>query len=362
MDPSLGQASLKFDGFRGTHEVPAEVLIQTLQGFQRAIWKIAAAGNARVVEQRFRPSDAIKSEFQVRCVATQPSSFALKVIVGAIIGAGAPSVEDTPVTPAAALEQYTKFMVGLSTRNDRMMREAVPDGRWRELLVEDALKYLPSSEDDWWVDLSTSAGELPQTVRLDRRVRALAQNILNTGIEETDDEITFIARLDSFDFQRQTVRLYFKPTKKSLSSKYKFDEEDNLLQSRRRLVEVRATCVLDAAGLPIEIVDVRSITAHDLSRLTVATIIYQDREFTVTPPLVLVPTQDEESEGQLLTVIDSEMGIDCCEASRSELEIEVDRTLVYLWDNYASESDENMTADAIRLANAIRARMKQRGA
>jgi hypothetical protein len=365
MNPNVGRATLKFDGLPGAHEVPAEVLIRTLQGFQSSVWKLAAAGSDRVVQHRFRPTEAIKSEFQVRCVATPPGSFLLKVVVGTVIGI-APvdeivSNEAPTVTPAAVLDQYTDFMSALSRRDERGMIEAVPDTRWRELLVKDCLKYLPEPDDDWWIDLSHDDALANKSVRLDRRVRAVARDILERGEEDVEDEMTFTARLDSVDFQRQSVKLFFVPTGKSLQCPYQFDEEDNLVASRRRLVEVRAKCIPDEFGYPAEVVEVRSIHPHDLSPLTISFIVEGSREFAIEPPLTLDPTQDDESKGQLLSVVNNLFGFDCCAASRSELEREVERTLLFLWDNYATEQDENMTEDAIRVAKVIRERMKPRG-
>ncbi len=112
-------------------------------------------------------------------------------------------------------------------------------------------------------------------------------------------------------------------------------------------------------GHPTSVIDVRSIVPHDLSPLVIAVIIDDDRQFEIDPPLVLEPRNDDDSKGYLLVVEELSLNLSVCATTRSDLESEVRSVLLFLWDNYANERDDNMTSDAIALKRAVRNRMKE---
>ena len=355
--------SLKFDSSSDGNQVSVDVLVRFLEGVQNAIWGLAKASTSRAIENpaRVRLEKNLRDEFTIQCTAAEPGSFLLRLVVGTT--AFVPSdkaIDLEPVTPTQILRQYMEFVSAVSHKNETAMVKAVPDSFWRARLVRESLRYLPKQDETWWVDLQTNF-DTKTSIRFDRRYRAISQKLLDRGESDSEQVTSFIARIDSVDFLKEQVHVYYEPTNKKLKLNYQFDAEDSLVESRRRLVEIKALCNLDVDGHPTLVKEVRLITPHDLSPLVFSIVIDEDRQFEIEPKLVLEPKNDEDSKGDLLVVEESSLNLCVCAKTRSELENEVNSTLIFLWDNYAVESDLKMTKDAIRLKNAILARMKRVG-
>ena len=368
--PNTGDLNLKFDGPSGGNQVTAEVLIRTLQGVQNAIWELAKFSTSEAIStppSRLRLPNAIKDTFAIHCRAVEPGSFLLKLAVGTVASLIAlPAAESNQVAPSTVLSQYMDFMQAVSRMDDIGMKRAVPDSFWRERLVRESLKFLPKQEDNWWVDMQSSAEVQPtgisqtRTIRFDKRYRAVAQHLLERGQSDSEEVTSFIARIDSVDFKTESITVFYPPTSKKLKFKYQFDAEVSLVESRRRLVEIKALCNLDAEGHPLSVTEVRSIAPHDLSPLNITTVFDVDnnREFIVSPPLRLIPKSDDDSNGSFIVVDDESLRLSACAGTRADLEEEVISTLIFLWDNYAEEDDETLSPDALELKVTIRSRMK----
>jgi len=357
-----GEFRLKFDGSKGGHQVSADVLIRTLQGIQSAIWQLANASTNRaiVAPNRVRQAKSVKDAFVVQCTAIEPGSVILRFVVGTV-AVVASSLFDEGPTPNQILSQYASFMLAVVQKNDAEMKRVVPDSFYRERLVRESLKYLPKQDEDWWVDLQTDQFTLDGKagIRLDRKCRVIAQKLLEMDDEDSGRAASFIARVDSVNFKTEQVDVYYEPTNRKFSLKYQFDTEDSLVESRRRMVEIKALCKLDSDGHPTSVIEVRSIIPHDLSPLVIAVVIDDDRQFEIDPPLVLEPKSDEDSKGYLLVVEEPSLKLSVCATTRSNLESEVSSVLLFLWDNYANEQDDKMTSDAIGLKRAVLNRMKE---
>ena len=108
-------------------------------------------------------------------------------------------------------------------------------------------------------------------------------------------------------------------------------------------------------GHSTAVIDATRVVPHDLSPLVIAVVIDIDRQFEIDPPLVLVPKCDDD----LLVVEEPSLKLSVCATTRSNLESNFSSILLFLWDNYANEQDDKMTADAIALKRAVLSRMKE---
>lgn len=370
--PSSGELNLKFDAPGGENRISAEVLIRTLKGVQDAVWELAKSATTPALvgsPSRVRIPEGVKDSFAIYCHAVEPGSFLLRCLVGlSTTQITAPTAEPDQVQPAQVLSQYVDFLKAVGAQDDREMKRAVPDAFWRDRLVRETLAFLPKPEEEWWIEIESDPqrdlqNAPPQKIRLDGRYRAVVQRLLERGDSITEGLASFVARIDSVDFKNGTIKVVYEPTNKPFKLKYEFDLEDSLVESRRRLVEIKAVCEWDAEGHPTAVREVRSITPHDLSPLVLSTVYDVDghREFAIRPPLKLTPKSDDESRGELLVVEEPSLNLSACATTRAELEEEIIATLIFLWDEYADGDEEQMTLDARELKEALLNRISVKG-
>lgn len=118
-------------------------------------------------------------------------------------------------------------------------------------------------------------------------------------------------------------------------------------EEQRRLITALAAAADERASCEI-----------DLSPMTFDTIERDARRLAFEPPLTLTPTMDEES-GRLYVLADDELGIDVFAPTREQLADEVAEQALFLWDAYAKESPERLTAKARQLRDALLARVRE---
>jgi hypothetical protein len=96
----------------------------------------------------------------------------------------------------------------------------------------------------------------------------------------------------------------------------------------------------------------------DLSPLSFDCVNRQGRVLRIEPPLSLVPFLDEEV-GDFLHIEDLEIGLHVFAPSRTLLEEEIVQQLFFLWDEYAQEVPEKLTASAQQLQERLKRRMRE---
>lgn len=84
----------------------------------------------------------------------------------------------------------------------------------------------------------------------------------------------------------------------------------------------------------------------------------QGRVLLIDPPLSVMPILDEETEDFLIAE-EADIGLQAFASSRAILEEEIVQQLFFLWDEYARESSEKLTASAQQLQESLRKRMRE---
>ncbi len=98
--------------------------------------------------------------------------------------------------------------------------------------------------------------------------------------------------------------------------------------------------------------------APDLSPFEIDRVNHDGSVLVIDPPLILTPISDMEN-ADLLTVEDGEFNLCVGAETREALEEEVRLHLAVMWQEYALEDPEKLTADAQQLRTALRTRMRE---
>jgi hypothetical protein len=108
--------------------------------------------------------------------------------------------------------------------------------------------------------------------------------------------------------------------------------------------------------MPIQAV--RRRVSVDMSPMVFECIRFQERVFKFQPPLRLNITRDDES-GSLYVASDEELGIHAYAETREQLAGEIAEQVAFNWDEYAQEAPDKLARGALRLREAMRARVEE---
>jgi hypothetical protein len=114
----------------------------------------------------------------------------------------------------------------------------------------------------------------------------------------------------------------------------------------------------DAESNPIRAAGPTQIEPVDLSPMTFERVEWHGRQLAMTPPLEIQPTLDEDS-GQLYVLTDEELDIHVFAPTREQAVDELAEQLLFLWDAYARETPERLTAKARQLGQNLRRRIRE---
>ena len=327
--------------------VPVDVLVRVLEGLQQTALIIAATINQRTVEQRFRPSEQLRQQCELRC---GPLTHSNSVAVRIGFDPGEPVLFPDP--PDERLMGRLLRFAGALARNDtESLNKIIPDARLRTLAFRKALNYLPQVGQRWNLELWND-GVSP--IRLGLAAR---QAIDEWFRESAEEEMIVTGQLVRIDFETNKVVVRHPLTKKVLRCNYEIGSEDGLLENRRDWVQIHGRFELDRQKNPAKAIHVTRIEPLDLSPLTIDQVRNGSQTLRIEPPLELKPRLDEESK-RLLVVEDEEFDLLAFAATREELEAEVLSHILLLWNEYANEELDKLTPVAQKLRERLRRRIQ----
>lgn len=98
----------------------------------------------------------------------------------------------------------------------------------------------------------------------------------------------------------------------------------------------------------------------DTSPMVFESIRFQDRIFKFEPPLRLDITRNQDDESESLYVAsEDELGIHAYAETREQLAGEIAEQVAFNWDEYAQEAPDKLARGALRLREAMRARVEE---
>lgn len=328
------------DGDRPT--VPASLLIQTLEGAQRALWLIALSEENRDVKSRVRIPAEIERGYQLRCEVPTEGSYALPAYVEAV----QPSLEFLDQVDKV-VGQFRDVAVALGNQNRGAVAGVIRDSMIRRRVVEAFQQLGPKPGSGWHLDLGVQA----ETVRLGEDWQRKVRKLFVSSEAEPDRE-TVNGELIEINFIRHQFMIRPKGSNRTLTINYAEELEDLLVDSRRELIQVTGRVLRDEDGELKDIYDVEEIAPLDLSPLELSEVEYSGLRLKLRQPVQLQPKLSED-QPPFLTVEYPELGIDVLAGQVTGLMDEIAVDLAMLWRTYALAEDQELAPQALALKHRL---------
>ncbi len=349
-DKANGDNQLQFRFSRPEDEtpaVPASVLIQTLEGAQRAIWLIALAKEQKDIKSRARIPADIEQRYQLKCLVPKTGSYLLPAFVESVQPRLAPmnqvaDVVDTFENVASALQRQDRDKVATY----------LPDMAIRRRVIDAFQQLAPKPGSGWRLDLSKNGS----VVHLDDSWQRMIRQMYTLSEAEPDLE-TVNGELIEINFANRQITIRPIGTSRRLQITYPDDIEDMLLESRRSLIQVTGRVLRDENDELKNMFDLEAIAPLDLSPLEMNEVEYDGVRLRFRQPLRLQPRLNDENP-QFVIVEDSNLGLDAFAGTVSDLVEEVAESLVVGWKHYALASDRELSPKALELKRHLLAAME----
>ena len=331
-----------------TPAVPASVLIQTLEGAQRAIWLIAVANENKDVKSRARIPAEIEQRYQLKCEVPQTGSYLLPAFVESV----QPKLA-TLDQVAGVLDKFESVALALSQEDKDDVAALLPDSAIRRRVIDAFQQLAPRPGSGWRLDLAKNGTR----VHLDDTSQSSIRRMYALTETEPDRE-TINGELIEINFADRQITIVPVGSHRRLQMTYPEDLEDVLLENRRSLIQVTGRVLRGEDEEVKKVFDLESIGPLDLSPLEISEVEHHGVRLRLREPLHLQPRLGTEYP-HFVTMEESRLGLDAFAGTVSELVDEVAESLVVGWRNYAQAADEELSPKALDLKRYLLAAMDE---
>lgn len=327
----------------GKTVVPASVLIQTLEGAQRAIWLIALSREHREIKSRARIPSDIEQRYQLKCEVPVPGSYVLP----AFVESGQPNLLPMSLV-GEVLADFEGIAASLKSGNRDDVARIIPDTAIRRRVVDAFQQLGPKPGSGWLLDI----GQKGVNVRLDDGWQGSIRRMYSATISEPDIE-TVNSELIGIDFANRqlTILPLGSGRQKTLEVTYPDDLEDFLLENRRSVIQITGRTLRDEDDELKSLFDLEAIAPLDLSPLQFTEIQYHDTRLKFSTPLVIEPQLSDDKN--YVTLFNSDLGIDVFAGTISALVDELAEAVAVTWKNYALADDAELSPKALALKQRL---------
>ena len=264
-----------------------------------------------------------------------------------------------PPTEQKIDAEIMEILTAVATDNLEKLKKLMPDSRFRSKLFEATLRFLPRIGESWQLKYTHKNHAASLDARSCQKLKAWFAESLSAP--QPDEVLTIKGELLRIDFEVKRVTVRYLPTHRSIDCYYLPEIEDSIVESRRELIEVTGRFILNHEGHPDRLTEVSAIQPVDLSPMTLSQYIEQDqRKLTLSDPLILTPTLDEETK-QFYIIRDAPLNIDVEATTREVLMQNLEDQLFFLWDTYGSDkvNPNTLTKGALILRQALRKQFQE---
>ena len=327
----------------GKTVVPASVLIQTLEGAQRAIWLIALSREHREIKSRARIPSDIEQRYQLKCEIPALGSYVLP----AFVESGQPNL-----LPLSQVGNVLADFEGIADSLKRGSRDDVarflPDTAIRRRVVDAFQQLGPKPGSGWLLDIRQNGA----SVRLDDGWQGSIRRMYSATISEPDIE-TVNSELIGIDFANRqlTILPLGSARQKTLEVTYPDDLEDFLLENRKSVIQITGRTLRDENDELNRLFDLEAIAPLDLSPLQFTEIRYRDTQLKFFTPLVIEPQLSDDRN--YVTLFNSDLGVDVFAGTISALVDELAEAISVTWKNYALADDAELSPKALALKQRL---------
>jgi len=327
------------------HDVPAAVLLRSLEALQQLVWQFAFAAEGGRIRRRLKLSPDLKERYALRLLPAESGSY----VVRGHVGHTEPDLVD-PVFSGKVVKKLAGFCRAAVAGDFRELSALVPD-RAQRLRAIDRLRGLaPLPGSGYRYELANSSGDpIALTETLQAELARMTLSAEDDCGAEAVEVVT--GKLIEINFDDHNLVLLYAPTKRELKCEYDEAAEPLLFENRRDLIQVRGKVRLGPDNHPQKIVEADYIGALDLSPFVLRDVEFAGLRLRFRKPRVIQPRLDETQ--QLICLEDDELNLSAHARLRPDLFEEVRACLHLLWTEYAQEADEVLEPMAIELKRRL---------
>ncbi len=350
MVPELEKLDIRIIDDSEEATADAEVLIHVLQGIQRAVHIVAMdEENLDPASPSYVPQH-IQKNYPVRCLLPKQGSYALPLTIGN------PADLTVPENVQKVMTNIGECLNGLAIGNHTPFSSTIRNGRFRIRLLDAFRTMMPKAGATWKLGIRRSASEeILLTDESARHVPTFKEKLRQQEIIAQ----TITGNLQAMDFEARKITILYPENNRELECFYDEDLEPELWDTRRGLVQVTGTVVVDDEGLPTRIQDVESIQALDLSDFEVREVPCDNKKLRFAKPLLLTPELTESQQYMMLRY--EKLDIDVIAPTRETLLDELHEQVAVLWREYAREEDHKLSPAALELKRCLRNAIQEEG-
>lgn len=324
------------------HEVPVQVLVQSLATLEELLHLCAFSVERRTIQQRFRVPRDIQATYELRMHAPTAGSYA----IAGHLASQQPELFNAEHHGAV---MYALQEVGHSIQSNDLsgIARIIVDARIRHRVLKAFIGLCPTAGSGYTLELLNGDGS-------GFMLKESTPNVIVKALETTESRIemhTVTGTLDAIHFNERKLDILYLPKGRKLVCNYNDDLEVMLWENRRDLIQVRGSVVLDTEGHPERIDNVEEITELDLSPFRINQIEVNGGILQTRTPVMTTPYLTEDQ--QLLCMDYEPWNLSVYAESRRELGTEITAYMQMLWEEYASVEDSLMTEGGRKLKNQL---------
>lgn len=337
----------RHDG-EGTHVLPAQNLVQALEGLQRTIYLVAMMNEGREVKTRARVTRDIEERFQLHCEVPKEGGYYQPTFIA--------ERSDSFFSQGEAREvaQITRSLLGsIATGDEQNFNKAVVDSAFRAPVIASLGKMFSGQGGHYRLSVEDKAGNvIVDSVSAADALERLRQARLSPG---THSIVTGF--FNKVDFKERKLSLLIPSTGRLVSCLYEEDIEPALLENARDLIQVVGTIELDENGSPQRITDVQEVHAVNTDDIDLIELLPDYLKANELNNLMIKVELSEDKQTYFATL--EELGIDHAAYTRSDLVEALEGEIDFLWKNVAQEEDGNLAPKARLLKTELKRLFKE---
>lgn len=325
----------------GSHVLPAQNLVQALEGLQRTIHLVAMMKEGREVKTRARVTRDIEERFQLHCEVPKAGSFYQPTYI-AERGESFFSLED-----AREVAQITRNLLkSISKGDEQNFKQTVVDSAFRAPIIASLGKMFGGQGAHYRLSVEDQAGNvIVDSASATDALERLRQSRLSPG---THSIVT--GYFNKVDFKERKLSLLIPSTGRLISCLYEEDIEPALLENARDLIQVVGTIELDEDGNPHRITDVQEVHPVNTDDIDIIELLPDYLKANELNNLRVSVELSEDKQTYFARL--DELGIDHAAYTRSDLIDSLEAELDFLWKNVAREQDRKLAPKKAALLKA----------
>lgn len=330
------------------HVLPANNLVQALEGLQRTIHLVAMMREGREVRTRARVTRDIEDRFQLHCEVPKEGSFYQPTFIA--------ERDQTlfSLGEAEDVAQITRCLLSsIETGDEVAFKKAVADSAFRAPIIASLGKMFGGQGSQYRLAVEDKAGNvIVSSVSAADTLERLRQARLSPG---THSIVT--GYFNKIDFKERKLSLLIPSTGRLISCLYDEDIEPALLENARDLIQVVGTIELDEDGNPQRITDVQEVHPVNTDDLDLIELLPDYLKANELNNLRISVGLSEDKQTYFAKL--DELGIDNAAYTRSDLVDALEAELDFLWRNVAQEDDVNLAPKALLLKAELKKLFKE---